>query len=177
MSDQPKVWNREFRWLSSVNKSAGSLAELDRAMAAFYNQLASRRKYQAMIDADDSAQPETEGAMRRAILARTPASVLKVGCGSARIYQRLRNEGLAGTYTGLEMSPELISQNEKRFPEARWICNSIYDAPVPPGSFDAVYAYFVLLTWETKAALRRSRPRSLRKPRDASPEGVPGPSE
>jgi hypothetical protein len=28
--------------------------------------------------------------------------------------------------------------------------------------------------WETKAALRRSRPRSLRKPRDASPEWCPG---
>jgi SAM-dependent methyltransferase len=144
MSGQFKLWNREFRWLSSVNGSAASLAELDRAMAAFYSQLASRREYQAMIDADDSAQPETEGAMRRVILARKPASVLEVGCGSARIYQRLRSEGLAGTYTGLEMSPEVISQNRERFPEARWICSSIYDAPVPAGSFDAVYAYFVL---------------------------------
>jgi SAM-dependent methyltransferase len=144
MAERPKLWSREFHWVSSVNGDVAALAALDRAMASFYSQLASRREYQAMVDADDSAQPQTEEAMRRAILARKPGSVLEVGCGSARTYQRLRAEGLTGAYTGLELSPEVISQNEERFPEARWICGSIYDTALPAGSFDAVYAYFVL---------------------------------
>ena len=120
MSRQPKVWNRKLNWLSSVDGDPKLLAELDRSMAAFYSEFPRRQKYQAVIDADSSAQPQTEGAMRTAILARQPATVLEVGCGSARIYQRLRAEGLQGAYTGLEMSPELIAQDQKAFPGASW---------------------------------------------------------
>jgi SAM-dependent methyltransferase len=144
MSGATRSWNREFNWISSVTGDPRALAELDEAMRAFYSQQASRHRYQKMIDADESAQPQTETAMRRAVLARNPFSILEVGCGSGRIYKRLRLEGFQGTYTGLEMSLEVVAQNRTMFPEAVWICGSIYETPVPGGGFDAVYAYFVI---------------------------------
>ena len=76
--------------------------------------------------------------MCAAILARHPTNALEIGSGSGRIYQRLRAEGFEGAYTGLEMSAEVIALDEKAFPEASWICGSIYDAPLPAVAFDTV---------------------------------------
>ena len=119
------------------------LEELSRAMGAFYSHHATRGKYQAMVDAEHNALPSTESAMRTAILARKATSILEVGCGSGRIYRRLRSEGFRGSYTGLEVSPDMVARNTVEHPDATWIRGSIYTFD-PKISFDVLFAYFVL---------------------------------
>ena len=143
MSARPYRRSRKLHWISSVNGDTAALAELDRVMADFYSQPKTRQRYQRMIDADASAQPVTESALRRAVLAKQPGRVLEIGCGSGRIYERLRDEGFTGAYTGLEMSAETIAQNARRFPDARWARGSVYEG-VKGEVFDAVFSYFVL---------------------------------
>ena len=101
---------RAFRWVWSVvipNMHA-RLERLSCSMAQFYSMPTTRSAYQEMLDLHTNAQPETEKALRRAVLSAKPSAVLEVGCGSGRIYARLRDEGLTSGYTGVEMSSEII---------------------------------------------------------------------
>jgi SAM-dependent methyltransferase len=136
--------SRAFEWISSVDGNVARLNDLDRAMAGFYSQRSSRQIYQTMIDAEESSQPETEDALRSAILRRAPRSILEIGCGSGRILRQLRHDGFCDEYTGIEMSAELIEANRKRHPGERWQVGSIYTADLPSGTFDVVFAFFVL---------------------------------
>lgn len=113
-------------------------------MAAYYSEAATRTSYQAMVDAASASQAAAEGALCDAVLARRPASVLEIGAGSGRIYERLRASGYAGRYSGLEMSADVIARNRRAHPEASWVCGSIYDADLPAAGFDVVFAFFVL---------------------------------
>jgi glycosyltransferase involved in cell wall biosynthesis len=136
---------RLFRWVSSVDPlNEPQLQFLSTQMGRFYSLPATRDAYQAMIDHDASAQPLTEGEMRKAILAAQGKSVMEVGCGSGRIYERLRSSGLTAAYTGLEMSPKVIASNRDKFPEVTWICGSGYDKLLPSDSQDCIYSYYVL---------------------------------
>jgi SAM-dependent methyltransferase len=135
--------SRVFRWVSSVDGNPAELARLERALHDFYSGPATRQAYQQMLDAESSAQPLTESALRAAVLGAQPESVLEIGCGSGRIYQGLKAEGWPGSYTGLEMSAEVIARNAIRFPEAEWLCGSVYEG-VGDRRFDIVFAYFVL---------------------------------
>lgn len=136
---------RRFEWVSSTDPAAQSrLEQLSAAMTQFYSEQATRQAYQVMIDAPESAQPALESAFRRAILRDDQESVLEVGCGSGRIYQRLRSEGLRAHYTGVEMADHVIADNRARFPEARWITGSGYALPVAAESQDCIFAYYVL---------------------------------
>jgi ubiquinone/menaquinone biosynthesis C-methylase UbiE len=62
-----------------------------------------------------------KAALRRLVLCDPCESILEVGCGSGRIYEHLRAEGLRARYTGFEMADYVISDNRKRFPEAQWM--------------------------------------------------------
>lgn len=136
---------RYFHWVSSTDpKNWTSLKMLSNAMERFYSQPATREIYQRMVDAEDSAQPLIEGALRQAILNTSPSTVLEVGCGSGRIYHRLREQGYRGAYTGIDLAPEVIAKNQQRFPEATWICGSAYELPLADDSQDCVFAYYVL---------------------------------
>ncbi len=136
---------RRFNWISSVDPNAASrLESLSSQMGEFYSKPKTRNVYQTMVDADSSAQPLVEGALRKAVLAGRPRTVLEVGCGSARIYERLRDEGFVGHYTGVELAPEVISTNGQRFPDAEWHVGSGYALPVAPDSQDCVFAFYVL---------------------------------
>jgi SAM-dependent methyltransferase len=136
---------RRFEWVSSTDPGARSrLDQLSAAMIRFYSQEATREAYQAMIDAPESAQPALEGALRGAILREACDNVLEVGCGSGRIYRRLRCEGLRARYTGIEMADHVIADNRARFPEAQWIAGNGYALPVAPESQDCIFAYYVL---------------------------------
>jgi SAM-dependent methyltransferase len=114
------------------------------AMGKFYGEAATRAAYQRMVDGEAASQPETEAALCRALLRHEPSSILEVGCGSGRIYQRLRREGYQGGYAGVEMSEVVIQDNRRRFPEATWICGSGDDLPASAASWDCVFAYYVL---------------------------------
>jgi len=136
---------RLFRWVSSSDPMMEpQLQLLSTRMGRFYSQPATRDAYQAMVDAESSAQPVTEGALRKAVLAAQPQTVLEVGCGSGRIYERLQIAGFRGVYTGLEMSPKVIADNQQRLPGAVWMCGSGYDVRLPAESQDCVFSYYVL---------------------------------
>ena len=110
------VGRRCFHWVSSSDPiNEARLTVLSASMTRFYSQPATREAYQRMVDSAESLQPVTEGALLQALLDARPLSVLEVGCGSGRIYQRLREEGYQNTYTGVEMSPEVIAENRRRF--------------------------------------------------------------
>jgi SAM-dependent methyltransferase len=113
-------------------------------MARFYGEPQTRAAYQCMIDAQASAQPDTEEALVRATLQGDPKNVLELGCGSGRLYARLRAQGMTARYTGVEMATEVIENNRQRFPEARWHVGAGDSLPVPPQSQDCVFAYYVL---------------------------------
>src|SRR5207249_3289981 len=113
---------RSFEWVSSVSSAKRlELAELSSAMEEFYSHPQTRNFYQGMIDSPETEQPMTEGVLRQAILDFRPSSVLEVGCGSGRIYQRLRQQGYRNAYTGVELSPDVVAANRQRFPEATWV--------------------------------------------------------
>jgi len=113
-------------------------------MQSFYSQRETREAYQRMVDSEESSQPATEGALMRAVVDLRPSSVLEVGCGSGRIYQRLRAQGCRSSYTGVELSAEVVRENMRRFPEGNWLCGSGYDLPLRDASQDCVFAYYVL---------------------------------
>jgi SAM-dependent methyltransferase len=136
---------RGFHWVSSVDPALQSrLSCLSAAMAEFYSMPATRHAYQEMIDSEAAAQPSTERALCDAVLLAKPSRVLEVGCGSGRIYARMKELGLKARYTGVEMSGEVIAANTRRFPDANWICGDGYNLPVAPESQDCAFAYYVL---------------------------------
>ena len=136
---------RHFNWVSSLNVEAESqLQLLSTRMTRFYGQTETRLAYQSMIDAETSSQPLTEGELRKAILRTKPETVLEVGCGSGRIYERLVQEGMGSRYTGVEIADSVISSNRIRFPAATWYVGTADALPVASGSQDCVFAYYVL---------------------------------
>jgi SAM-dependent methyltransferase len=135
---------RQFQWISSVTGDPARLAALSQALEDFYSRPATRQAYQAMIDDAENAQPQTRAELVQAVLARRPAAVLEVGCGSGHICRLLRQAGYQGRYTGLEMSAEVIGVNRQQHPQEEWVCGSVYTAPFAPGSFDVAFSCFVL---------------------------------
>jgi SAM-dependent methyltransferase/GT2 family glycosyltransferase len=136
---------RQFLWVSSSDPMMEPQVKmLSTRMSRFYSLPETRSAYQVMIDAESSAQPQTEGALREVILNAQPNSVLEVGCGSGRIYNRLVDAGMTASYTGIEMAQAVITQNIARFPDAVWICGSAYDLALPDASQDCVFSYYVL---------------------------------
>src|SRR5262249_37338631 len=127
-----------------VSSNHGDLDDLNRKMISFYSAIASRERYQGMLDSEESMQPQTESALERAILAHGHGRVLEFGCGSGRLYERLRTAGFDGAYVGIEMSEAVIVRNRQRYDGATWMTGSVLDLELPDGSFDVVYSYFVL---------------------------------
>ncbi|MES2604476.1 MAG: methyltransferase domain-containing protein [Pseudomonadota bacterium] len=142
---EKSLGRRRFQWCSSVDsRMEPMLAILSKKMADFYSLPKTRDAYQRMIDSEASAQPQTEDGLRAAVLSDDPKNILEVGCGSGRIYERLRKQGYRGNYTGVEMSTNVIADNKKRFPEADWHVGSGYQLPVADEVQDAVFSYYVL---------------------------------
>jgi SAM-dependent methyltransferase/glycosyltransferase involved in cell wall biosynthesis len=136
---------RRFNWVSSLDAEAESrLRLLSSAMSRFYGQPETRRAYQDMIDAETSAQPLTESELIKAILRTNPGSVLEVGCGSGRIYERLLQSGMTSRYTGVEIAETVIDDNRNRFPKAVWHVGTFDTLPVSQASQDCIFAYYVL---------------------------------
>jgi len=136
---------RRFNWISSTDVAAESRLDLlSHSMKQFYGLPTTRQVYQAMIDDEAASQPLTEGELRKAVLRTRPARVMEVGCGSGRIYERLVSEGMSADYTGVEVSPEVIEGNRKRFPAATWHVGTADALPVATETQDCVYAYYVL---------------------------------
>jgi SAM-dependent methyltransferase len=66
--------------------------------------------------------------------------VLDVGCGLADFLAYLRQRGLDTTYTGYDLTPELIALARRRFPEATLEVCDLLTGPQLPATFDYVVA-------------------------------------
>jgi SAM-dependent methyltransferase len=145
LKDQGSFRRRRFNWVASTDVEAESRLDLlSHNMTMFYGRPETRQAYQAMIDDEANSQPLTEGELRKAILRTKPETVLEVGCGSGRIFERLVSEGMTARYTGVEISGDVIVANRKRFPMADWHVGTSGNLPIPHDSQDCVFAYYVL---------------------------------
>jgi SAM-dependent methyltransferase len=136
--------NRQFQWISSVNGSPEALDTLDKRMNSYYSEWETRSKYQGQINNPDHHQPVIEEQLVKSILRHHPSSILEVGCGSGRLYERFRSAGFKESYSGLEMSKDVIEANTKKYKNATWIHGSAYTKHLADAPFDAIFAYFVL---------------------------------
>lgn len=136
---------RRFDWVSSVDPvGEPRLQHLRARMERFYSEPNTRCAYQKLLDSQETLQLGTEEALVRAILADSPKTVAEIGCGSGRIYERLRSRGFSGRFIGFEMAPEVITSNRIRFPEAEWHVGSGYNLTGDVRNIDCVFAYYVL---------------------------------
>lgn len=154
--------SRSFHWASSVSGPADHLAELDRRMMEFYTRGDTRQIYETELVAAVASMPGTETPRGRAlahIIARQPGSLLEIGCSSARGFRQLSVLGFGGAYTGMEPSADLIEQNRKLHPSAKWVAASVYELPFPEGSFEMIYSEYVLehLVYPAKALAEIAR--------------------
>lgn len=143
----PVTPDRKLRWVSSTRGDPAALADLDRAMAAFYGTPERRELYQKMLASqeDGPLRPDSPGDRLLAAVVRSGArSVLEVGCGNGWLYRHLRSRGYAGAYTGLEVAEYVTAANRGRHPEARWETGSVYRLPLADASVGGCFAFYVL---------------------------------
>lgn len=71
-----------------------------------------------------------------------PSTVLDVGCGSGRWYPYFKAQGVA--YRGVDISKNLITLAQKKFPDGMFKTCKVEDIPVPETPFDLAFCYTVL---------------------------------
>ena len=77
-------------------------------------------------------------------LARSPRSVLDVGCGEGRFCRMLKRKGVAGV-TGLDPTPGLIAAARQRDGGGEYVQGTAEQLPFSSGSFDLVVSYLSLI--------------------------------
>ena len=65
-------------------------------------------------------------------------SVLDVGCGFGDLFGYLNKQGVHVEYTGVDLSPELIDEGEKQYPQASFLVGDLFDLNPEAQSFDYV---------------------------------------
>ena len=66
-------------------------------------------------------------------------SLLDVGCGFGDLAHYIEAQGIAIQYTGIDLSPELIKEGQKRYPNITLIEGDLFDLAPQPKSFDYVF--------------------------------------
>jgi SAM-dependent methyltransferase len=69
--------------------------------------------------------------------------VVEVGCGQGRIAAHLAGLGLA--VWGLDLSPEMIAQARKRYPDLRFEVGSMTELDLPDGSLAGIVAWYSII--------------------------------
>ncbi len=141
----PTGCSRRFAWVSST-RDAAAVEHLAERMASFYADPAERSPYQEMLADPGNQGDETSirVSLPRYVCELAPARVLEVGCADGRQYRELRAASFAGAYTGIEVAADVIENDRRAFPEARWETASAYALPFEDAAFDVVYSVFVL---------------------------------
>lgn len=137
----------KLNWISSPKASPGLLKQLDSRMADFYSTLSQRQDYQQLNDDLHEAESHPNNKLAEQLAAYIITNgfrdVLEVGCGSGKIYGRLKRLGFKGEYTGIEMAEYVIQANTAAYPEATWKTGSVYGIQ-EQGAYDCCFAFFVL---------------------------------
>ncbi|HKI59956.1 MAG TPA: class I SAM-dependent methyltransferase [Mariprofundaceae bacterium] len=76
-------------------------------------------------------------------------SLLDVGCGFADLYSWLASHDLPVTYTGIDLSPEILDRAKELNPELQLLQGEIFDFDWPPQTFDWVFLSGTL-NWDLK---------------------------
>lgn len=138
----------KLQWASGQRAPAKVFEELNEKMGEFYRNMSSRKEYQDLNDVlhatTDNATNHLAEMVAGYIMRNNFKSVLEVGCGSGKIYERLKALGFQGSYSGFEMAQEVIDGNKKKFPEAHWEAGSVYDKCNAREAYDCCVAFFVL---------------------------------
>jgi SAM-dependent methyltransferase len=72
---------------------------------------------------------------------RQTSSILDVGCGLAHFFDFLKEEGHAGSYTGIDISATLIEKARQRLPGVDLrVCDLLKEQPAVPEAYDFVIA-------------------------------------
>lgn len=66
------------------------------------------------------------------------SSVLDVGCGLGHLCDYLRAQGWRGSYTGVDINPDMVAAGKDRLPEDNLVCADILDGGFT-GAFDYVF--------------------------------------
>jgi len=63
-------------------------------------------------------------------------SVLDVGCGFADFNNWIEQQGKPVCYSGIDLSPDLISTAQQKHPSVKLLCGELFDFHFEPQSFD-----------------------------------------
>jgi 2-polyprenyl-3-methyl-5-hydroxy-6-metoxy-1,4-benzoquinol methylase len=67
--------------------------------------------------------------------------LLDVGCGLGDFLNWLADKGMTVNYTGIDITPEMIAVDKRRFPSARFLCGSLNTlSEIELGRFDYIVA-------------------------------------
>lgn len=143
------IFSKKYNWISSKNPAAlPSLLELEQKMNSFYSNEFTREHYQEMIDLEPTFEEMDDHSVRKLLLKRikniSPKNMLEIGCGSGRTYNNLVAQNYKGSYSGIDVPPEVIDSNKNNYPEAEWMQGSIYNLPFPSQTFELTFSMYVL---------------------------------
>lgn len=135
--------SRAINWVSALDRNSQSLLEdLQNKMVDFYS---NSQTYYEDIDFNYNIWEDLSMLPQQDITRALPGaqSVLEIGCGKANILAK--NRELENRYCGIDFSPELIKENEKKYAGAGF--KTIDDPkrfPYPDETFDVVFSHFVI---------------------------------
>jgi SAM-dependent methyltransferase len=68
------------------------------------------------------------------------SSILDVGCGLSHFYNWLKRNKIQVNYTGIDITPIMVEESRKKYPEAIFFDGSIFNTDLSKYSFDYVFA-------------------------------------
>ena len=87
---------------------------------------------------------------------QTGDSVLDVGCGFGDFYAYLKRQQCFTSFTGIDISPELIEEGRRQYPDVKLLTGDIFDLDPPVSSVD-----YVTLSGTLNRKFEGSQPYSL----------------
>ncbi|HKP90631.1 MAG TPA: class I SAM-dependent methyltransferase [Thermoleophilaceae bacterium] len=93
----------------------------------------------------------------------TDKRVLDLGCGDARLGDRLLSADCA-SYTGIDASEEMVTRARSRLGSTHLVCCALEEFAPPPGAYDVVVAQMSLHYVADLASIFRAVRRALRDP-------------
>lgn len=133
----------KIEWISSIDsKNKQKLIELSNKMSTYYT---NNSVYYSDISDSEYLWTDENYLTHRKILERAKNSekILEIGCGESPILKF--NPELMPKYSGIDFSPKIIANNQKRFPKATFktISNPRH-YNYPDAYFDLIFSVFVL---------------------------------
>lgn len=100
-------------------------------LVAIYTRLNDEASPLRRIGYHDILQQQLYFEILTAIGIPSTASILDVGCGRGDLYAWLHQRGYRGRYIGVDLTPHLIAQAARRFPQVEFIAEDVLVADLP----------------------------------------------